>query len=125
MIVFLRNIPVETRRRDIIAFIEPAMKASFFGKKGFIDDIQILHFKDVGRFISEYHALVYVEPDVVAKRVIKRLNRKSILHKHIAVREYQIRNWHNDPRTNHRPLTRNIAEKRIGERRRGLKGHSK
>ena len=118
MILFLRNISAQTRHSDIVAFIEPVMKASLFGKKGTIERIKILHLKNSRTNISEFHGLVTIEPDVAAKRVLKRLNRKKFLDKHILVREYHRRDWHNDPRMNHDPFISTKHEKRIADRRR-------
>jgi len=118
MILFLKCISGQTRYRDIVAFIEPAMKVSLFGKKGTIEQIKILHLKDSRTNISEFHGLVTIEPEVVAKRVLKRLNRKKFLDKHIVVREYSQRDWHNDPRLNDDSLKSTKHEKRITDRRR-------
>lgn len=117
MIIFLRNIPAKTKHSDIIAFMEPAMKASLFGKKSVIESVKVLHLKDSRTNISEFHGLVSIQPDAAAKKVIKRLNRKRFLNKYIAVREYQRRDWHNDPRLSYKPLAA-TAERRVGDRRR-------
>ena len=118
MIIFLRNIPARTKHSDIKAFIEPAIKMSLFGKKGNIIKIKILHLKDSRTYISEFHGLVTIEPDTAAQKVIQRLNRKKFLNKYIAVREYQRRDWHNDPRLSQKPIVSTKAEKRIVDRRR-------
>ncbi len=119
MIIFLRNIPSKTKHSDIIAFVESAMTVSLFGKKGSIEKIKVLQLKDSRTNISEFHGLVTIQPDVAAKRVIKRLNRKKFLNKYIAVSEYQRRDWHSDPRLNQTPLVSTTkAEKRTGDRRR-------
>ncbi len=118
MIVFLRNIPAQTRREDIIVFIEPALKTHFFGKKGVIETIQVLQLKDKDTNISEFHGLVAIEPDAAAIKVIKRLNRKKFLNKFIAVREYQPRSWHNDPRVDYDSAHKSRPERRSLDRRR-------
>ena len=118
MILFLRNISAQTRHSDIVAFIEPAMKVILFGKKGTIERIKILHLKNSRTNISEFHGLVTIEPDVVAKRVLKRLNRKKFLDKHIVVRQYYQRDWHNDSRLNHDSFIAAKYEKRMTDRRR-------
>ncbi len=50
MIIFLRNIPEHTRQSDIIAFVKPALKVSFLGKKGIIENIKSTAFK---RFLHQ------------------------------------------------------------------------
>ena len=118
MIIFLKNIPVQTKHSDIAAFIKPAMKAGLFGKKGVVENIKVLQLKDARTNISEYHGLVTMQPDSAAKKVIKRLNRKKFLNKYIAVEEYQRRDWHNDPRLNDMELASKPSELRIADRRR-------
>jgi hypothetical protein len=118
MIIILRKIPSETLYQDIIEFIEPALKGKWFNKGGYIEEVKILIIKDPDKETIEQHALVRISPDSCAKRVIKLLNRKPILEKRIAVREYQYRSWRNDPRTS---ANKNLAEKlrrRRGSRRR-------
>lgn len=118
MIIFLRNIPEQTQHSDIITFVQTAMKTSLFGKKGFIENIKVVHLKNTRTNISEFHGLVTIQPDAAANRVIKRLNRKRFLNKHIAVREYHLRDWHNDPRINYNSQRSAKSEQRIGDRRR-------
>ncbi len=118
MIVFLRNLPNKTLYRDIIEFIEPALKGKWFNKGGYIEEVKILIIKDPDKETIEQHALVRISPDSCAIRVIKMLNRKPILEKRIAVREYQYRSWRNDSRTG---VNKKLAEKlrrRRGSRRR-------
>ncbi len=120
MIVFLRRIPQETRIEDIIDFIEPVLKGGLFKKSGQIAKIEIMIMKDNSANKLEYHAQVIIEPDMVAERVIAQLNRKPILGKHIAVREFVYRLWQNDRRVNQYGIP-SIDERRIKDRRRGKK----
>ena len=46
MIVFLRRIPANTKKHDIIDFIEPALKSGLLQKSGRIENIKFLIFKD-------------------------------------------------------------------------------
>ena len=89
MVLFLKNIPLQAKYSDIVGFVEPAMKRKlFFGKKGIIENIRVLHVKDPTTNIAEVHGLVTIVPDKVAKKVIKRLNNKKFKSKYIEVREY-------------------------------------
>lgn len=119
MIVFLRGIPPQTKRHDIKKFIEPAMKGGFFAKKGHIKKMQILVLKDLALNQLEFHGMVTIEPDEVALRVIKKLNRQKFMGKHIAVREFVKRDWHNDRRLNSKTSAIVNREKRLTDRRRG------
>jgi len=118
MIIFLTRIPADTTHDDIIEFIDPILKGGLFKKSGYIRKINLLIFEDTEKGKLEYHALVSVEPDKVAERVIKRLNRKPINGKHIAVREYVLRNWHNDPRINMQQWNEEFKNRRKADRRR-------
>lgn len=118
MIIFIRRIPANTRKQDIIDFIEPALKGGLLKKSGHIETIKILIFRDTHTKILEYHCLVTIEPEVVANRVIKKLNRKAFKGKHIAVREYFHRSWHNDPRVNMHEWNEELKNKRQADRRR-------
>jgi hypothetical protein len=110
MIVFLRRIPANTR--------EPVLKGGLLQKSGHIKNIKILIFKETQTKLLEYHCLVDIDPDAVANRVIKKLNRKAFKGKHITVREYFHRSWHNDPRVNMHELNEELVNKRQGDRRR-------
>ncbi len=118
MIVFLRRIPANTRKRDIVDFITPVLKGGFLQKSGRIEDIKTLVYKDTRTKIMEYHCLVTIDSDAVANRVIKKLNRKAFKGKHISVREYFHRSWHNDPRINMHEMNEELTNKRQGDRRR-------
>ncbi|MDD1606578.1 MAG: hypothetical protein LUO95_07100 [Methylococcaceae bacterium] len=119
MIIILKNIPAKTKKRDIKNFIDPVAKGNWLKKSGQIKSILFLTQKNIRTNIIQNHVLVEVLPDSVAERVIKKLNRKMLLDSYIAVCEYKIRNWHNDPRINHSHANnyKNFKNKRICERR--------
>ena len=119
MIIFLRNIPSNTRYKDISAFVEPALKGGLFGRPGKITKIELLPLKDARLKSEEFHALVTVEPDGVGFRALKLLKGKRFKDKLIVVRQFVHRNWHNDSRHNHQPLPSNVLERRLFDRRRG------
>ncbi|WP_051906626.1 RNA recognition motif domain-containing protein [Methylomarinum vadi] len=116
---FCGGIPAQTKRHNIREFIEPSVKGGLFKKKGHIKRIEILVFKDVVLNKLEYHGLVNIEPDEVAERVIKKLNCKKFMGKHIAVREYRQRDWHNDRRLNNKKADIVNRDRRETDRRRG------
>jgi len=117
MIIFLRRIPANTKKQDIIDFINPLLKGSIFQKKGHIENIKILVLRDDETHAVEYHGLVTIDSDAVAKRIIK-LNKKIIRGKHITVREYHHRLWQNDPRINIDKINKKILNARQSNRRR-------
>ena len=119
MIVFLRRIPADTRKHEISAFVGPFLKGGgMLQKSGRIEDVKILVIRDTHTNTMEYHGLVTIDSDAVARRVIKKLNRKAFKGKHIAVREYFYRSWHDDPRVNMHEWNEELANKRDGDRRR-------
>lgn len=98
MIIILKRIPEQTKKRDIVEFFKPALKGKFFQKSGMIESIKILVLQDSITKALEYHGLVSFDSDEVAKRVEKKFNRKFFLGKYIAINEYHRRSWENDPR---------------------------
>ena len=118
MIIFFRKVPEQTANHDLVRFIEPALKSSWLRKKGVIVDIKVVHMQEHGFNHSEFHGLVTIEPNAIAEKVIKRLNRKMFLGRHIIVREYHRRVWHNDPRINHHAQDLDMSCRRKTDRRR-------
>ncbi len=118
MILILRRIAKNASNQEIIDFLEPALKGSFFKKTGQIESINRLILKDNRRETIEYHALVTIDSDTAAKRAIQKLHRKPFKNRLIIVREYFYRSWHNDPRVNMHQWNEELADKRKGSRRR-------
>lgn len=116
MIVILKNIPAKIKKQDIKNFIAPSVKGGWFSKRGEIHSILILSQKNIRTHDMQYHSLIEILPDSVAERVIKKLNRKVIVGKLIAVCEYKVRDWHNDQRFNSN-FHKQLKNKRIAERR--------
>jgi hypothetical protein len=118
MIVFLRNIPNDTHRQEIIDFVMPAVRGGLFRPKGKIASIDILAVKDPATELTEYHCLVHVLPDEVGLRVIRRLHGQQFKGKRITVREYVVRSWRNDRRDPTRPPPPGIVDRRKSPTRR-------
>lgn len=121
MIVFLRNIPGDTFSSEIADFIQPVLKGGFFRAKGEIKKIEILALRDKDINLVEYHALVYIEPEAAALRVIKKLHGQRFRDKRITVRQYHVRSWKNDKRSATHKEAEQAGEKRTNsDRRRNL-----
>ncbi|WP_428353247.1 hypothetical protein [Methyloprofundus sp.] len=118
MLVFFRNIPAHTKHSHLIAFVEPALKMSWFRKNGVIEEVKVIEQFDSLAKETEFHGLVTIEPGLVANKVIQRLNRKLLLGRQVIVREYYRRSWHNDLRVTHKSSTPEILSKRVADRRR-------
>lgn len=121
MIIFLRNIPTDTKKYEIADFISPVLNDCFLDKSTStisIEDVEILSILDVNSNNIEKHGLVRVFPNEVANRLIKRLDGALFKHKRIAVREYVNRSASKDPRNEENKDTTNYTNRRIADRRR-------
>jgi RNA recognition motif-containing protein len=98
MLVILKRISAVTSVPDIESFIEPVIKGGLFKKAGKIKSLKIQMIQEPGAGRDEYHAIVRIEPDVAAQRVIRALNRKPCAGKPINVREFHSRLYANDRR---------------------------
>lgn len=120
MIIFLRRIPATTQLSDLLEFVRPAIKGGLFRKPGRIVGVSILELQDKRFRALEFHGLITVEPDAVAVRAIKRLKGQRFKGKLVVVRQYVQRDWHNDPRQNHKiTVTQHLSDRRKVCRRRG------
>jgi hypothetical protein len=117
MIIFFKRLPAGTRRSDIEDFIADTVKGGLFSRRGQITNIAIIERPNPQLNIMDYHGVVTIEPNSVAERVIKKLNRQLFKGKYIEVRRYHIRNAANDPRKKNRNLAEGSDSRRKGERR--------
>jgi hypothetical protein len=99
MIVLFKNIPDNSYHNDISNLVEPVIKGSLLSKGGHINSIEIIALQEVNTQDLEFQALASIEPDVVAQRVIKKLHGLNLRGHRVVVREYFIRNWKNDKRS--------------------------
>lgn len=119
MVIILSKIPAGTKKEDIADYVRPVVRGVFYLKKGHIRAINVLVMKDKQLDGSEYYGLLRIEPDEVAKRVIKKLNRKPFKGKQIAVREYTYKRiWQNDRRHNDAVCMLDGKDRRRFDRRR-------
>lgn len=100
MIIILKRIPEHTRKKDIVEYIEPALKGKIFQKSGVIERVQIQTSKNDQTKRIDFYGIVHIDSDEAANRVIKKFNRKVFQGKNVAISEYHNRSWHNDPRLN-------------------------
>jgi hypothetical protein len=115
MIMILKRINDNINVADIRVFLEPALAGGLFKSAGYVKNLQILKFLTNDAKISECHAILRIDPDRVAKRVIKQLNRKPFLGKPINVVRYFVRDVYNDPRKSRYQIANN---RRKADRRR-------
>jgi hypothetical protein len=121
MIIFLNNIPINTKKYEIAAFIEPVFNGCFLDKstdKISIQDIEILSIHDIESDTSEKHALIKVSPREVGQRMIKHIDGALFKNRPISAREYVNRSSLNDPRNSSANQIIGFRERRISDRRR-------
>lgn len=99
MIVFFKNIPNDTLHSELKAFIRPTVKGGLLESKGKITKIDVIGLKDKATDLIEFHALINIEPENVALRVIKKMNGQHFKNQKMTVKQYVLRNWRNDKRT--------------------------
>lgn len=120
MILIIPNIQNNVTHADIRNFIKPALKGFWpFIRMGYIEKIKInIYCTTVNDIKIGHYALITVDSERLANRIIKKLNATKLLNKRVYVRIYQIRSWHNDRRQNHAQKTDDIyLGKRRGDRR--------
>lgn len=115
MILILKRISPTTIIPDIERFFEPCIKGGLLQRTGRIHSIKIHLLIHPHSEKQEFNALVEVEPDSVARRVMKQLNRKPLNGKHINIEEYHFRSRHNDRRVSR---YQNLLDRRRNDRRR-------
>ncbi len=115
MIIILERIPEKTRESEVEDFFSTVVKGKIYQKSGKIEQIKISILNDNKKHLLVFYALVIIDSDEAAARVIKRLNRKVFNGKRISVREYYLRSWRNDRRT--QKQDGQLVSKRKGDRR--------
>ena len=120
MLIFLARIPTDTSKQDIVNFMAPVLKGGLFSPNGELLKIDILILQDRHTKAIETHAIVRIEPDKAATRVIFKLNRTKLIGKPINVRQFFIRNRANDRRRDNLPPITPPKKPRLGDRRRDL-----
>lgn len=92
MIVLFKNIPENSYHNDIRNFIQPVVKGGLFRKQGSINSIEIIALQEINNTALEFQALVNIEPETVANRVIKTLHGTQVKGRRVVVRQYFFRN---------------------------------
>lgn len=121
MLVFFKNIPPATNKTDLISFIKPVIKCSFFRRlfwlPGAIVDITLLNLLDQEKNMVNANCVVTIMPDDIGVLVIQQLDRKVVNGRRITVREYHARSEQNDPRKASGDVPQGIIGQRVAERR--------
>ncbi len=119
MAIFIKNISEHTHLSDIYHFVTPALQRHFPFKTGHVAKTEILTLLDMSTHEVELYGLVFVEPEGVEQRVIRKLNGKRLQKNLVTVKEYRRRDWHNDRRINYAGVREAVVNRRVADRRRG------
>lgn len=95
MRVILKYIPKNTTYRQIIHFLKPALEGGLFSKFGKIQRVLVLVHKHRLSQSIDFHAILDIQPDEAAKRVINKLHKKPLNGHCIEVTEYIERSIYN------------------------------
>jgi hypothetical protein len=117
MKIIIKNIPSKAKRKDIENFLVSTVNGGWLSKTGQIKSLSILPLRNIRTRIVHYHGLVEILPDIVAERVIKKLNKKIMLGKCVLIAEYKIRNPCNDLRNKNNNIPDDLKNRRICDRR--------
>ena len=121
MLIFLPNIPASTRKHELMEYISNIISADAinpFRKTGDLTKIDLMVLNDTTLKLTEYHALIDIEPDSAALQVIKQIRKKPFKGKRIIARHFFPRDWHNDRRFLLQEKLKNAHARRINDRRR-------
>jgi hypothetical protein len=118
MILFFKNIPNNTQDNEIATFVQPVIKGGLLGARGRITRIDVIALKEMTSNLVEFHALVNVEPEKFALKVIKILNGQIFKGQPITVQKYYVRNRGNDKRSGTSHRIGQLPEKRVNPQRR-------
>jgi len=117
MIIILGKIPKETKKKDIVHFFSPALKAGLFKKPGEIKQIKMPILKDEKTNLFSYYGLVFIEPNEIALKAIQKLNRKFFNGNYITVREFHHRSALNERRVDVKEWSNPKITARVADRR--------
>jgi len=117
VIIILERISAKTDIQDIQDFIAPALKGHIFQKSGRLGYIKIEILKDNINGMHEYYALVLVNSDLAAQRIVKKKNMHLLGGRRVKVRQYFVRSWRNDPRNKDDQKNETTVDMRQDDRR--------
>ena len=120
MIIIFEKISPKTKVDDIRDFIAPVLKGHIFQKSGRIGYIKIEILKDSMSGKVDYYALVLVNSDLAAQRIIKKKNMHILGGRRVKVRQYFVRSWRNDPRNKDDPKNETTVDMRQDDRRKSV-----
>ena len=119
MIIFISNIPENTRPSELFNFVNPTLKFWMFFKSGKVQKTEILYIHDKISQSNECHGLVHIDSAAAGLKAIANLNGSFFKNHKVSVREYFERHKQNDRRLTQTHVPAGIMENRRHQRRRG------
>ncbi len=91
MKIFIKNIPENTKSAELANFFSPYLKRSlwhpFRAKARIVKRTLVAEF-DQDHHLVAHHAIVTIQPDEVAKSIIKKIHRTPFKGKRVMIREF-------------------------------------
>ena len=102
--LFLRDLPPDTSRKDLLAFVRDALRAA--GVRGMplislCSNCQIMRITDPAAGTVEYHGLIEIQPARIVIQAIEVLNGRELKGRPIEVRRYRHRSTWGEHRLRH------------------------
>ena len=95
MKIILKYVPKNTTYQQIFHFLKPTLAGGLFIKLGEIKGVLVFVHKHRFSQAVDFHVILDIQPDEVAKRVVKKLHRKKLNGQYIDVMEYIERSIYN------------------------------
>jgi hypothetical protein len=119
MLLFFRNIPAPTRPNELYFQVAMAVSEDLIEQAEQVITVDVMVIRDRRNNQLEHHGLVSVSSDEAGIRAIKNLNGLLFDGCEVLVRCYKQRDVKNDRRRNGLPVSQDLIDKRIQDRRRG------
>ena len=85
MKIILKYVPKNTTYQQIFHFLKPTLAGGLFIKLGEIKGVLVFVHKHGFSQAVDFHVILDIQPDEVAKRVVKKLHRKKLNGQHKCV----------------------------------------
>lgn len=120
MILFIRNIPDNTRVSELKSFVEPTLKPRLFflPNRGTVVKAEIFALQNKHNKIVEHHGLVFLDSKYALQTAMSKLKGKRFRNRSLQIREYKHRSSRNDRRV-FAPANGMFEDQRQHDRRRG------
>ena len=103
MWIFISRLPKDTKRKDVVQFVNRALKPGWLmlplATRARLTRCELMQIVDRDNGISELHGLAEIEPGKMVPGIIERLNGSQLNGKTLGVHQYRHRSPNKDRRT--------------------------